>query len=259
MIRRVLLLCGVGVSMLLANGEEIFKSKCSSCHQPFISIDRLTQNFLEEDNRLLNLKAPTLNQISYRLKQQIGDPKGDEDIHRMEVGAFISDYLLNPSSNKSLCKDDVARFFDTMPSMKGKITQDEIDEVVEYIYDYESNLIKHKSISYHSFNEAIKKATKEDKILIIKATSKYCHFCKKMDRGVLIDKDVVEALDRDFVVVSVDLSKNELPMGLSTTMTPTFFFVSKDKKLIKEVAGAWGKGDFLEILREIKALKGEVR
>jgi thiol-disulfide isomerase/thioredoxin len=252
---KIISILGVSSSLLLSNqGLEVFKAKCQSCHTPFIPIEKLVENFMEEDNKLLNLKAPTLNQISYRLKQQIGNPKGDEDIHRMEVEAFISDYLINPSSNKSLCKEDVLKFFKTMPSMKGKITSDEIEAVSEYIYDYETNLIKEKSISYQSFDSAIDKAKKEDKIIIIKASSKYCHYCKKMDREILIDKDVVDALNKNFISVSIDVSKNDLPLELKTTMTPTFFFIDKNKKLIKEVAGAWGKEDFLLILKEIREL-----
>ncbi len=104
------------------------------------------------------------------------------------------------------------------------------------------------------FEKAVEKATKENKIIIIKATSKYCHYCKEMDKIVLTDNDIIKALDKDFVSVVVDLSKKNLPLGLKSTMTPTFFFLDSNKKLIKKVAGAWNKEDFLIILKEIKLL-----
>jgi len=205
----------------------------------------------------LKLKAPTINQMSYRLKQQIGDPKGDEEIHRMEVGAFISDYLQNPDKQKSICLPDVIKYFETMPSMRGQLSTDETEAVSKFLYDYENNLIKEKSITYASFDNAMKRAMKEDKIVIIKVTSKHCHYCKKMDREVLMEDEVVQALQKDFIAVSVDTSKDTLPLGLKASMTPTFFFVfaDKDKTRTKRIPGAWNKEDFLEILKEAKIAK----
>jgi len=255
MMLKIITILGLSSSLLWSSqGSDIFEKKCQSCHTKFIPVDKLVENFMEEDNKLLNLKAPTLNQISFRLKQQIGDPKGDEDIHKMEVASFIADYIINPNLQNSKCKKDIIKYFKTMPSMKGKITENEIEAVSDYIYHYEANLIKKKSVSYHSFDKAVEKAKKENKIIIIKATSKYCHYCKKMDRTVLIDDEVIQALDKDFVSVVIDLTKNNLPLGLKSTMTPTFFFIDSNKKLIKEVAGSWNKEDFLIILKEIKAL-----
>ena len=35
-------------------------------------------------------------------------------------------------------------------------------------------------------------------------------------------------------------------------MTPTFFFVNQEEKLIKTIPGSWVKEDFLVILKEAK-------
>ena len=133
--KKVFLLGIFSTLFLFANeGEEVFKDKCASCHSEFVSIEKLTENFMESENKLLNLKAPTLNQLSFRLKQQIGNPKGDEDMHRMEVGAFIADYLINPDKQKSVCLEDVIKHFDTMPSMKGQVTEEEMEDVTFFLY-----------------------------------------------------------------------------------------------------------------------------
>ena len=248
----------MSVTCLWANeGEEVYKTKCASCHTDFVSVEKLMENFMEKNNTLLHLKAPTLNQLSFRLKQQIGDPKGDEDMHRMEVGAFVADYLIHPDKQKSVCMPEVIKYFETMPSMKGQLSEDEIEAVSVFLYEYESQLIKAKSIKYEAFDIAIDKALKEDKIIMIKATAEHCHYCKKMDREVLIEDEVVKALQKDFIAVSVDVSKDTLPLGLKASMTPTFFFVfvDKDKTRTKRVPGAWNKEDFLEILKEAKIAK----
>jgi len=251
--KKVFLLGIFSTLFLFANeGEEVFKDKCASCHNEFVSIEKLTENFMESENKLLNLKAPTLNQLSFRLKQQIGDPKGDEDMHRMEVGAFIADYLINPDKQKSVCMADIIKYFDTMPSMKGQIDDEELEAVSEYIYDYDKNIIRSKRVKNENFSVALERANRENKIIMIKATSEHCHYCKKMDREVLIDDEVTQALNKDFISVVVDVSKQQMPLGLDASMTPSFFFVNKNSQVIKSIPGSWNKMDFLQILKEAR-------
>lgn len=198
-----------------------------------------------------------MNQLSFRLKQQIGDPKGDEEIHRMEVEAFISDYLLNPDKEKTVCMKEVIKHFDTMPSMKGKITEDAIAAVSEFIYDFDTKAVSEHIVKYELFDKALEKAKAEDKIVMIKASAAHCHYCVKMDREVMVDSSVKKALNKNFVPVEVDISKKRLPLGLRADMTPTFFFIDKESKVIKTIPGAWNVEDFLEILNEVTQLKGE--
>ncbi len=253
------LIIAIIVSVWASEGKEVYEKKCASCHEAFIPLEKLMENFMEKNNTMLQLKAPTLNQLSYRLKQQIGDPKGDEDMHRMEVGAFISDYLQNPDKQKSICLPEVIQYFETMPSMKGQLSDDEIEAVSEFLYEYENKLIKEKSVKYESFDMALKKAGEEDKIIMIKATSEHCHHCKKMNREVFIEEEVVNALHKDFIAVSVDVGDATLPLGLKADMTPTFFFINKDKKMIKRIPGSWNKEDFLVILKEVKEAQRDLK
>ncbi|WP_321469428.1 hypothetical protein [Halarcobacter sp.] len=114
-------------------GEKIFDNKCSECHRKSMPIPLLMKNFIEKDNKLLNLKAPTGNEISFRLKQQVGH-RGDIEFHLMETTDFVKDYLYNPDKAKTICLEGVIRHFDTMPSMKGKITEEEIEDVTFFLY-----------------------------------------------------------------------------------------------------------------------------
>jgi thioredoxin-related protein len=233
-------------------GEKVYENKCAACHQDFISMSKLKENFLDHNNTLLKLTAPTLNQLSYRLKQRIGDPKGDNEIHRMEVTAFISDYVFNPDRDKSVCLPDVMQHFKTMSSLKGQVTEDELEAVSIFIYDFDTKTIKKKSVQYEGFDKALEKAEKEDKIIMIKVMSKECHFCRKMDAEVMIEEEVVQALEKDFVSVEIDVSTTTLPWGLKVDMTPSFIFIDKTGKVISNVPGSWKKKDFLEILEEVK-------
>ncbi len=238
-------------------GKDVYEKKCASCHPGYISMSKLKENFLDHNNTLLNLTAPTLNQLSYRLKQRIGDPKGDNDIHRMEVAAFISEYVLHPDRDKSLCLAEVMQHFRTMPSLKGKITEDELEDVSTYIYDSENKFLAEKSVQYEGFEKALEKAKKEHKIIMLKVMTKDCHFCRKMDREVMIEEEVVHALETDFISVAIDISTTALPLGLKTELTPSFIFINETAKVLMNIPGAWNKMDFLEILKEAKMKQWE--
>ncbi len=238
-------------------GKEVYEKKCASCHQGYISMSKLKENFQDYNNTLLKLTAPTLNQLSYRLKKSIGDPKGDNDIHRMEVAAFISEYVLHPDRQKSLCLEDVMQSFQTMPSLEGKVSEDELEAVSTYIYDFDNNVVAEKSVQYEGFEKALQKAKKEHKIIMLKVMTKDCYYCRKMDREVMVEKEVVELLAQDFISVAIDVSTTELPLGLKTEFTPSFIFIDENAKVLMKLPGAWNKMDFLDILREAKTKQME--
>ena len=246
-----LLIALVG-SALANEGKILFEKQCMSCHTPFISMSKLKENFLDHNNTLLNLKAPTLNQLSYRLKQRIGDPKGDTDLHRMEVTAFMSDYVYAPDKDKSVCLEDVLQHFKTMPSLKGQVTEDELEEIGTYLYDFDNVVVKDKSVKYKGFDKALQDAKLEHKIIMIKVMTKECHYCRKMEAEVMTESEVVTAIENDFIPVAIDISVHRLPLGLKAEVTPSFIFIDETAQVIMNVPGAWSKEDFISLLKEAK-------
>ncbi|RXJ85022.1 hypothetical protein [Arcobacter cloacae] len=119
--------------LLYEKGEKVFDNKCMECHEKSMPIPLLMRNFIEENNKLLNLKAPTGNEISFRLKQQIGS-RDDMEFHLHQTEEFLKDYLYNPNLSKTICLEGVIRHFEVMPSMKGKISEEEISEVNHFLY-----------------------------------------------------------------------------------------------------------------------------
>ncbi len=244
----------IGLQAVYADrGEEVYKKVCSQCHELYIPEEKLVKNFMESNNTLLKLKAPPLSMISTQMKAKIGDPEADEDIHRMEVSAFIADYIIYPDKKKSVLHPKVGGSFGTMPSLKGKLSLEDIEAISNFVYDLDEKIKQEKKIDYASFENALKKAKKEGKIILIKATAPHCRYCIKMDK-VCHDSEIIKLLNKYFVVVPVDLSEESLPLGLHVNMTPSFFFIFVDKKSdkvkIKRIPGAWNRDDFIDILNE---------
>jgi hypothetical protein len=119
--------------LLYEKGEKVFEKKCMECHEKYMDIPLLMKNFIEENNKLLNLKAPTGNEISFRLKQQIGH-RDDIEFQLHQTEEFMKDYLFNPDRAKTICLEGVIRHFKTMPSLKGKVSEEEIYQVNHYLY-----------------------------------------------------------------------------------------------------------------------------
>lgn len=134
MIKVAVALLIVAGHLFALSGEAVYEKHCAACHQRYVEMDILSKNFFEMDNKMLNLKAPTINQLVFRLKQQIGDRDGDREFHMMEVTEFVKDYVYYPDKQKSVCIPEVIRQFDTMAPMKGKISEEELDAVSEWIY-----------------------------------------------------------------------------------------------------------------------------
>lgn len=111
--------------------------------------------------------------------------------------------------------------------------------------------IAKKEIEWHAYDVGLKKAQQEDKHVFIDFTAKWCGYCRKMEREVFSDPEVINMLNNDFVSVKVDGdSKNELNIdGYKITERnlavreygvrgyPTFWFLKSDGTKLGSIGG----------------------
>lgn len=241
-------------SLFARTGEEVYEEICAKCHIAYIEEDKVEKNFSEYNNTLLKLKAPPVSQIALAMKQKLRNPDLSDKINRLEVSAFIADYIIYPDRKKSILDPKISKHFPTMPSLKGKISPEDIEIISNFAYDFDPKAYAKKSVANLPFEKVLQKAQREDKIILIEAVAPHCRYCKKMQEETLVEPNIVAALKKDFITLTVDVSKDELPLDLSVHMTPSFFFIfpqkGSDKVKIKRIPGAWSKEDFLDILNE---------
>jgi hypothetical protein len=112
----LLLLVGLTSTAVASdNTEAMFDAKCGICHMKV-----MPQN---TDGMI----APALSGVMRHLKMQY--PNKDEAIE------FMVDYVLNPSKSKAICQPQKIAQFGLMPSQKDVISQDELKEVSEWMFD----------------------------------------------------------------------------------------------------------------------------
>lgn len=110
-----------------------------------------------------------------------------------------------------------------------------------------------EGINWRSWEEAVDEAKRTNKMIMMNVTRNNCRFCVKMDKAVFQDEKMAAYIEKNFVPVKLNLCKREAPMGLTVEMTPTFFFFTADKKLIKKITGSWNQRDFYDFLDKIIA------
>jgi thiol-disulfide isomerase/thioredoxin len=243
------------------DGKKLYEKQCSSCHKDYISIPLLKENFFNKQNKLLNLKSPTTNMIVYAMfdsPKHIGD-KEDPEMQKIEIEEYLKDYIHNPDIENSICDDTILKFYDIKNPVKTPLSEQEILDLVDYFYDYKkvrkkNNPTKKKILKdTNDANLLIEEAKKENKLILIEATSKNCHYCRKMNREVLNLDDVKKEISKNYIFAKVNVSEYKLPFDLHKhykNFTPTFFIIDSNKKLLQIYPGSWSKSDFLQILKE---------
>jgi thioredoxin-related protein len=241
-------------SLLFAlSGETVFAKKCASCHQYYIHQNEIIAN-AKNNNADLNLTAPTLTEISFMLKDQVGDRTLDPEGQKFQIEEWLADYLDDPTKEKGVIPDEFTRFFKPMPSMKGKLSEEEIEALTDFIYGYSEKMTVEHSVERHSYEEAAKIAKAGKKIIIIEGFIPFCRGCIRMDREVMVEERVKEALDKDFVFVKKNLLTEKLPLGIKRLGTPSFYFIdSEGKKVLEMVQGSGTADEFIELLENVRA------
>ena len=103
-------------SILFAeSGAELTQKHCASCHM-------LTT---PKPEMIPELKAPAMDAVMFHINLEMQDKKAIKD--------FIVDYVQHPDAQKSVCESNKVQNFGVMPSLKGKVSPEELGIIAEYI------------------------------------------------------------------------------------------------------------------------------
>jgi len=105
------------------DGKKLLEQKCSKCH----NLDLPPKTFADE-------KAPPMMAVAFHVRSFI---KTEDESQRIPKAiAFVKDYVINPSASKSFCDKESLKSYGIMPSQKGKVTQDELQAIAEYMFSH---------------------------------------------------------------------------------------------------------------------------
>ena len=147
------------------DGKKLLEQKCSRCH----NLDLPPKTFEDE-------KAPPMMAVAFHIKSFI---KTEDESQRIPKAiAFVKDYVINPSASKSFCDKESLKTYGIMPSQKGKVTQDELQAIAEYMFAH----FTQKNLNEAQLLENKLNAMQKGERL---ALQNNCLSCHKVDRKIV--------------------------------------------------------------------------
>lgn len=113
--------------------------------------------------------------------------------------------------------------------------------------------IKLGDASFHtSIDTGINEAKNLSKPVFLYFRSETCYWCLKFEEEALSDKRVIDILDKNFVLISIDTFKQKnVSINLGVRSTPYMIFFTKDGEEISRVPGYLPTDEFLIKLNEV--------
>lgn len=110
------------------SAQQLFEKKCAMCHN-------INGPQTYEEKKAMVAPPITLAMKSVTIGiDALEEPKTKEEL-RQQTLAFLSDYIMRPHQDKAFCEETIFKRFQTMPSLKGFIKEQELKIVLEYVYD----------------------------------------------------------------------------------------------------------------------------
>lgn len=104
-------------SIYASTPKELVEKNCASCHLLTVPTPEMMPKF----------KAPAMEAVLFHVKDAVGNDK--------KVKAFILNYVQNPDIKKSVCESNKVVKFGVMPSLKGKVSPEDLDKIVDYLIE----------------------------------------------------------------------------------------------------------------------------
>jgi len=117
----------------------------------------------------------------------------------------------------------------------------------------EGDYIKLGGVLFHtSIDSGIKEAKNQSKPVFLYFRSETCYWCIVFEKEALSDDRVIDLLNKEFVLISIDTFKQKnTAQNLNVRTTPYMIFFDKDGQEISRIPGYIPKEEFLVKLNEI--------
>ena len=101
-----------------------------------------------------------------------------------------------------------------------------------------------------SYDEAIAKAQKEHKPILLEVVATNCKYCERMEDEVFTQKKVIDILKENFILLRMNGTTQTLPLGMGMTSAPMHIFISENGEIKEKYYGYKSEKNFLNILNE---------
>lgn len=151
-------------------------------------------------------------------------------------------------------EDKLEDTFDTMLLKFSEQYQEENKKISKVQID-EQNFASEMGYETN-YNEALKKAQKLKKNIMLVLVSNFCPWCRKFEQRVLLKNDVNAIVQKNYVPLILNKEKDPFPKEFDTGFTPIIHFIDyKTQKSYHNVIGYNNKDEFTYLLRSDDSTK----
>ena len=110
---------------------------------------------------------------------------------------------------------------------------------------------------YTSVDPGINESKNQSKPVFLYFRSETCYWCVRFEEEALSDTRVIDILNRDFILISVDIFKQKnVAANLNVRSTPYMIFFTKDGEEIMRIPGYLPTDEFMVKLNEARQKAG---
>lgn len=181
--------------------------------------------------------------------------------------------MKTPRSRRALPFAFVLALFSVLSlgsSCASAVDKAEVEQKANPVKEMHEDVAKTKAaeantFKWYGYEEALDKARKEDKFVMVDFYATWCKWCKKLDQETYPDPKVKEAVEADFIPVKIDSesSKKVVHEMRQVTMAqladiyqvqgyPALWFLDKNGNKVKLLDGYLPPEDFVAYLKYIK-------
>ncbi|HHH20277.1 MAG TPA: hypothetical protein ENK86_07200 [Campylobacterales bacterium] len=108
-----------------------------------------------------------------------------------------------------------------------------------------------RRIQSYPYATAMRKAHANKKIVLIKIRSDNCPYCDELDTTIQSNSTVKRLIQQNYLMVSKNISREALPLGIEVQLTPSLAFIRPDtKQVVMITPGIEALGELIDILKE---------
>ncbi len=87
------------------------------------------------------------------------------------------------------------------------------------------------------YDKALIQANKENKFVYVLITSDSCRWCRKFEQTTLIDMDIEDRLEEEYVTVHLSRGHNAIPAKFKTSPVPRHYFLDSNGNILYDTLG----------------------
>ena len=130
-----------------------------------------------------------------------------------------------------------------------------MSKVLLLIFLLQSSLLSIELNWEHNFQNALKTAKKEKKLVYLFIGADRCKHCDRFKKQTLSNKTLIEAMKKEYVLLYMSRDQHEIPEGFERYGVPMHYFLTPEGKIIAKIQGSRELIGWYDVLDEIDLIK----